>query len=402
MGVVDVKQGGTADDYFICPGILNNAWGRFFVYWESAPRHRSIRRIKMKKTQITKKLMSLGMAAAMAFALVGCQKSGTQNAGSDTQAGDGTKEYTIGICNYVDDASLNQIVDNIQSELDVIAEREGVKFNIKYDNANADANVLSQIIANFQADNVDLMIGVTTPVAMAMQGATEGQDIPVVFSAVSDPVSAGLVASLDAPGSNITGTSDLLNTEAIMNMILAANPDISKVGLLYDAGQDASTTAINDAKTFLEAKGIEIIEQTGTNVEEVTLAANALVSEGAEAVFTPTDNTIMTAELSIYEIFREAGIPHYCGADSFALNGAFLGFGVNYANLGIETADMAADILLKKQDPASIPVKTFDNGIVTLNEEMMEVMGMTLDDAKEAFGEYASSIQTIKTAENFD
>lgn len=356
----------------------------------------------MKKAQITKKIMSLGMAAAMALALVGCQKSGTSNSGSDTQAGDGTNEYTIGICNYVDDASLNQIVDNIQSELDAIAANEGVKFNIKYDNANADANVLSQIIANFQADNVDLMIGVTTPVAMAMQGATEGQDIPVVFSAVSDPVSAGLVASLDAPGSNITGTSDMLNTEAIMNMILAENPDISKVGLLYDAGQDSSTTAINDAKAFLEAKGIEIIEQTGTNVEEVTLAANALVSEGAEAVFTPTDNTIMTAELSIYEIFRKAGIPHYCGADSFALNGAFLGFGVNYANLGKETAIMAADILLKQQDPASIPVKTFDNGIVTLNEEMMDVMGITLDDAKEAFGEYASSIQTIKTAENFE
>ncbi|MCR5770645.1 MAG: ABC transporter substrate-binding protein [Butyrivibrio sp.] len=356
----------------------------------------------MKKTQITKKLMSFGMAAAMTLALVGCGEAGTQNEGTDAQTGDGTKEYTIGICNYVDDASLNQIVDNIQSELDVIAEREGVKFNVKYDNANADANVLNQIIANFQADDVDLMIGVTTPVAMAMQGATEGGDIPVVFSAVSDPVAAGLVESLEAPGSNVTGTSDMLNTEAIMNMILAADPDITKVGLLYDAGQDSSTTAINDAKEFLEAKGIEIIEQTGTNVEEVTLAANALVSAGAEAVFTPTDNTIMTAELSIYEIFRDAGIPHYCGADSFALNGAFLGFGVNYANLGIETADMAAEILLDQLDPASVPVKTFDNGIVTLNEEMMDVMGMTLDSAKEVFGDYATSIQTIKTAENFE
>ncbi len=186
-----------------------------------------------------------------------------------------------------------------------------------------------------------------------------------------------------------------------MNMILAANPDISKVGLLYDAGQDASTTAIKDAKEFLAAHNIEIIEQTGTNVEEVTLAANALVSSGAQAVFTPTDNTIMTAELSIYEIFRDAGIPHYCGADSFALNGAFMGFGVNYADLGKETAAMAAEILLKEQNPGSVAVKTFDNGIVTLNEEMMDTLGMDLESAEKAFGDYASSIQTIKTAEDF-
>ncbi len=360
---------------------------------------------KMKKSQISKKLMSMGMAAAIALLSVGCGSSGAASTGSapagDDQANAGGKEYTIGICNYVDDASLNQIVDNIESELDSIAAKEGVKFNVKYDNCNADANVLNQIVANFQADKVDLMIGVATPVAMAMQGATDGQNIPVVFSAVSDPVATGLVASLDAPGSNITGTSDMLNTEAIMNMILAADPDIKKVGLLYDAGQDASTTAIKDAKAFLEAHNIEIVEQTGTNVEEVTLAANALVSSGVEAVFTPTDNTIMTAELSIYEIFREAGIPHYCGADSFALNGAFMGFGVNYADLGKETAKMAADILLKQQNPATVAVKTFDNGIVTLNEEMMETLGMDLDTAEKTFGEYATSIQTIKTAEDF-
>ncbi len=356
----------------------------------------------MKKSQISRKLMSLGMAAVLSLSAAGCGAASTGAAAEDAQSAAGAKEYKIGICNYVDDASLNQIVDNIEGELDAIAAREGVKFTVKYDNCNADANVLNQIVANFQADNVDLMIGVATPVAMAMQGATDGQDTPVVFSAVSDPVSTGLVASLDAPGANITGTSDMLNTEAIMNMILAADPDISKVGLLYDAGQDASTTAIKDAKEFLTAHNIEIIEQTGTNVEEVTLAANALVSAGAEAVFTPTDNTIMTAELSIYETFRNAGIPHYCGADSFALNGAFLGFGVNYADLGKETADMAAEILLKEQDPGSVAVKTFDNGIVTLNEEMMAVLGMDLDSAEKVFGNYASQIKTIKTAEDFE
>ena len=184
------------------------------------------------------------------------------------------------------------------------------------------------------------MVGIATPVAMAMQAATEENKTPVVFSAVSDPVSAQLVADINAPGANITGTSDYLNTDAIFSLMLAANPDTKKVGLLYDVGQDSSKTPIDAAKKLLASKGIEVIERTGTTVDEVTLAAKALVADKVDAVFTPTDNTIMKSELSIYEIFAEAKIPHYTGADSFALNGAFLGYGVDYANLGRKTADL--------------------------------------------------------------
>ncbi|MCH5190584.1 MAG: hypothetical protein J1F23_00325 [Oscillospiraceae bacterium] len=131
------------------------------------------------------------------------------------------KTFTVGICNYVDDASLNQIVSNIKVQLDNIGKEKNVAFAIKYDNCNADSNVMSQIIAGFNADKVDLMVGVATPVAMAMQSATEENGIPVIFSAVSDPINAQLVSSLEAPGKNITGTSDYLDTKAIFNLILA-------------------------------------------------------------------------------------------------------------------------------------------------------------------------------------
>ena len=233
--------------------------------------------------------------------------------------------YKVGICNYVDDASLNQIVENIQARLEAIGQEKGVTFEVNYDNGNADNSVIQQIIANFIADQVDLMVGVATPVAMQMQGMAEDNGIPVVFAAVSDPLSAELVASLEAPGANITGTSDYLDTTAVLNLIFAANPDAKTVGLLYDVGQDASTTPIAEAKAFLDEKGIAYREYTGTNVSEVQLAAQAAVADHVDALFTPTDNTIMTAELSIYETLAEAGIPHYTGADSFALNGAFLG-----------------------------------------------------------------------------
>ena len=309
--------------------------------------------------------------------------------------------YTIGICNYVDDASLNQIVENINARLAEIESEQGITINVKYDNCNADANVMNQIIANFAADNVDLMVGVATPVAMAMQSATEDSKTPVVFAAVSDPVGAGLVASLEEPGSNVTGSSDNLDTNSVMNLIFAQNPDAKKIGLLYDVGQDSSTAAIEHAKAYLDDKGVEYVERTATTAEEVALAAQALVSDGVDAVFTPTDNTIMKAELAIYETFADAGIPHYTGADSFALNGAFLGYGVDYANLGRETADMIASILTEGKDPAAIPVITFDNGTATVNTEICEKLGLDFDTVSEAFAPYCTRVEEITTAESF-
>ncbi|MBR5755009.1 MAG: ABC transporter substrate-binding protein [Erysipelotrichaceae bacterium] len=310
--------------------------------------------------------------------------------------------YRIGLCNYVDDASLNQICQNITDRLEELSEGKDFSFVIDYDNANADANVMSQIITNFIYDDVDLMVGVATPVAMNMQALTMDNGKPVVFAAVSDPLAAELVDSLERPGGNITGTSDYLDTEAVMNLMLALNPDIQKVGLLYDVSQDSSTSAIRQAKEFLSAKGIEVIEKTGTNVDEIRLACQALITSGAEAVFTPSDNTVMTAELSIYEDLLNAGIPHYAGADSFALNGAFVGYGVDYAYLGKATADMVYDILVNGKDPAELPVKTFDNGIVTINNQAMEALGLDIDTLNGLFGPYSTKIQTIDTAESFD
>ena len=310
--------------------------------------------------------------------------------------------FTIGICNYVDDASLNQIVDNLETRLDELADELGVTFEYDYDNCQADSTVMNQIIADFMADEVDLMVGVATPVAMAMQAATEDTEIPVVFAAVSDPISTELVESLDAPGANITGSSDFLDTNAVMNLIFAADPDAQNIGLLYDIGQDSSATPIAAAKEYLDEKGVAYKEYTGTTVAEVELAVQSLIADGMDAVFTPTDNTIMTAELSIYEELAEAGIPHYTGADSFALNGAFVGYGVDYAELGRQTADLVSEILVEGKDPSEIPVLTFDNGTATINTETCEILGLDYDEVAEAFEPFCLKIQPITTAESFD
>ena len=354
----------------------------------------------MKKS--LKKLFAGALAAVSLLALAACGGSDSPKVTDTPDAVDDIKTYKIGLCNYVDDASLNQIVDNIRTRLGEIGEDKGVSFEILYDNCNADANVLSQIVANFQADSVDLMIGVATPVAIAMQTATEGTETPVVFSAVSDPLSAGLVESLEAPGANITGTSDYLDTASIMNLIFAQDPDADMIGLLYNVGQDSSITPIAAAKAYLDDKGVAYKEYTGTTVDEIILAAQAAAADGVDAVFTPTDNTVMTAELSIYELLAEAGVPHYTGADSFALNGAFLGYGVDYANLGVETADMVAEILLDGKAPASLAVKTFDNGTATVNTETCAALGLDYDTVAATFAPYCTKVQPITTAESFE
>jgi putative ABC transport system substrate-binding protein len=370
------------------------------------PCFQSTVKVTKGEKKMKKKLVSMMMVAVMAMGLAACGSSdsgSTQSEAAGTEAS-GDMVYKVGIIQYVDDASLNQIEENIESELDAKGKELGVTFDYKdYTfNGQADATTLNQITTQLLSDEVDVIIPIATPTAQIVQAATEDNPVPVVFSAVSNPVGSGLAASMDAPGSNITGTSDALNTNTIMDMMFAVNPDIDYVGLLYSKSEDASTQAIADAKAYLDAKGVAYIEKTGTTTDEVSSAVDALVAEGVDAVFTPTDNTIMTAELAIYEKLADAGIPHYAGADSFALNGAFVGYGVDYANLGVETADMAVDILVNGKNPADMAVKTFDNGLATINTETCEALGLDLETVKAAMADYATQVTEIQTAVSFE
>lgn len=378
----------------------------------------------MKNVKFVKKALAVVLAAAMSLSLVACGSGAASSASAasaaaaadstpaapaaeetqastagETTAAEGTV-YKVGIVKYVDDASLDQIESAIQAELDAKGQELGVTFDYAdyTKNGQADSTTLNQIASDLVADNVDVIIPIATPAALIMQTATEENQIPVVFSAVSDPVSAGLVDSLDAPGSNVTGTSDALNVEAIIDLMLAANPDLKKLGLLYDQGQDSSKSAIASAEAYCQEKGIEVVEKTGTTNDEIALAADALIAAGVDAVFTPTDNTVMTAELAIYEKFVDAKIPHYAGADSFALNGAFCGYGVNYVTLGTATADIVVDILVNGADPATTPVQIMSSGIAMVNTETAEAIGLDYS----AFNDLCEEVKETVTQESFD
>ncbi len=381
----------------------------------------------MKNVKFVKKALAMVLAAAMSLSLAACGSGAASSASAasaaasaadsapaaavpateetqastagETTANEGTV-YKVGIVKYVDDASLDQIESAIQAELDAKGQELGVTFDYAdyTKNGQADSTTLNQIASDLVADNVDVIIPIATPAALIMQTATEENQIPVVFSAVSDPVSAGLVESLDAPGSNVTGTSDALNVEAVIDLMLAANPDMKKLGLLYDQGQDSSKSAIASAEAYCQEKGIEVVEKTGTTNDEIALAADALIAAGVDAVFTPTDNTVMTAELAIYEKFVDAKIPHYAGADSFALNGAFCGYGVNYLTLGTATADIVVDILVNGADPAATPVQIMSSGIAMVNTETAEAIGLDYS----AFNDLCEEVKETVTQESFD
>lgn len=329
---------------------------------------------------LTKKLLAGATVSAMLFSLTACGGGTDTGSASGSAAGSAAATgttYKVGIVQYVSDASLDQISNNIKAELDAKGKELGVTFDYKpyFQNGEGDATIINQIASDLVADGVDIIVPIATPTAVVMQTATEDNQIPVVFSAVSDPVGAELVDSMDKPGGNITGTSDALDTSAIFKLMTTADPDCDYVGLLYDNGQDSSTQPIAEAKAYLDKANIKYIEKTGTTTDEINLAAQSLIAEKVDAVFTPTDNKIMDAELAIAPDLSEAGIPHYTGADSFVRNGAYATCGVNYTRLGAEAADLAYEVLVNgiadKED-----YYLSEGGIITVNTETAAALGL--------------------------
>ena len=331
-----------------------------------------------------KKAVSILLTMAMtAAALSGCGSTGesadstqsTENA-EETSAGDTAADesegsaYKVAVVKQMDHASLDEIANAVCEELDQLAQDNGVTIEYEVYSGQGDQSVLNQIGTQVIADGVDVVIPVATLAAQVMAVCAEDTQTPVVYAAISDPEAAEMTG-IDY----VTGTSDALNTEFILDMMLAQNPDVQKVGLLYSLSEANSETPIAEAKAYLDEKGIAYEEMTGNTNDEVIAAASALIADGVDAVFTPTDNVIMAAELAIYEDLAEAGIPHYTGADSFVRNGAFATCGVNYTELGRETADLAYEAVTAGMEGME-DYYLMDGGIITVNTETAETLGI--------------------------
>ena len=325
-----------------------------------------------------KKLISLILTLVMLTSLL--------TACGGTEPKTDSNEFKVAIIQQLDHSSLDEIRNAIVAQLNILAEPTNKTIVIEEYNGQNDTSLLTQISTEVVSDGVDMIIPIATLAAQYAVTAAEGTDIPIVYAAISDPESAGLTGL-----STVTGVSDALNTPFILDMMLAAQPDVQTVGLLYSNSEINSATPIAEAKAYLDDKGIAYLEKTGTTSGEIVEAAASLVGR-VDAVFTPTDNAVMAAEASVAELLNADGIPHYTGADSFVLSGAFTTCGVNYTELGTKAADMAFDILMGGEIG---DFHVMDGGIITVNTETAKAVGVDYS----VFSTMANTVIEVTTAE---
>lgn len=337
----------------------------------------------MKKRNVMKKFFALAATAALCLSLAACSDPSAQSTrqsqgGEDSQppassAGEENtpagESYQVAIIKQMDHASLDEIAAAIEARLNEIAAENGVTIEYTTTSGQGDQTILKQLADQAIADGVDAIIPIATTAAQVAAVSAEDSQTPVVYAAISYPETANLTG-IDY----VTGTSDALDTQLILDMMLAQNPDVASVGLLYSLSEPNSEVPIAEAKEYLEGKGIAYIEQTAATNDEVIAAASALTAAGVDAIFTPTDNIIMAAELAIYEDLADAGIPHYTGADSFVRNGAFAACGVNYTNLGAQTADLAYQAITQGMDSME-EVYQLPGDTITVNTETAGALG---------------------------
>lgn len=322
-----------------------------------------------------KRFVSLMLAAAMVLSVFAVSAFAQEKT-----------SFRVAIVQQLDHASLDEIRIAAEETLAALAQEKGVELKVKIFNGQNDATVLNQIGAQVVDGGYDIVIPIATLAATCMATATEDTGIPVIYAAISDPESSGLTGI-----GNVTGTSDALNTAFILDMMLAVQPEVKTVGLLYSRSEINSEQPIAQARQYLDEKGIAYVEKTGNTADEVLSAASELAGR-CDAVFTPTDNTIMAVESAVAEILNEAGVPHYTGADSFVASGAFATCGVNYTELGAKTAEIAFDILMGGEIPE---FHVMDGGIITVNTEVAAQLG--IDYAP--FAEMANTVKEIVTTE---
>ncbi len=315
---------------------------------------------------------------ALAMSLTAC---GTSNIGEK-------KVIEVGIVQIVEHPSLNTIRESCIARMGELGFKDGENIKIDYQNAQNDQTNLNTICQKFKADKKDLIIAIATPSAQAAASYTS--DIPVLFSACTDPVGSGLVSSLEKPGGNVTGTSDAVSADMIMELAKRITPDIKTIGALYNSSETNSISVINNLKEYCAVNEIEVIEGTVTNSSEVQQVTQSLAGK-VDAIFSPIDNTVASAMPVVTQVAENAKIPVYVGADSMVADGGLATYGINYTILGQETGTMAVEILNGKK-PGDMPVKTMKDMDIYVNKKTADAIGITipedvLKEAAKVFGE---------------
>ncbi len=280
----------------------------------------------------------------------------------------------IGISQIVEHPALDAARDGFIAALEENGYVEGENIKLRKENAQGDFSTAQSIAEKFKNDKVDLVLAIATPTAQA--AANVIKDIPIMITAVTDPVSAGLVESMEKPGANVSGTTDMNPVKEQFALIKKFLPDVKKVGILYNSGEVNSEVQVEIAKEVAEDMGIELKEGTVTNSSEVQLAASSLVDK-VDAFYLPTDNVIASALPAILKVTDAKNIPVFASESGMVEQGAVATKGINYFELGRKTGQMAVEVLNGKQ-PSEMGVEGSDNLDITINKNACEKLDLKI------------------------
>lgn len=349
-----------------------------------------------------KKVLAGIMTTAMIMAMMtGC---GSSDTAKDTQASTGSEtsadssaadtaedNYTIGISQFAEHGSLDNCREGFLEGLKSAGIEEGVNLTVEYQNSQADTGTASTIADNFVSKNVDLICAIATPSAMSAYNSCLDSEIPVVYTAVSDPVGAGLADEEGNSVGNITGTSDKLPVEEQLKMIRDLMPDAKKIGILYTTSEANSCSTIEEYKKLAGDYDFEIVD-TGINTSaDVEIAAADLVTK-VDCLCNLTDNTVVNALQTVLDKANGANIPVFGSEIEQVKSGCVASMGIDYYQLGIETGKMAAKILKGEEKTSDTPYITASKAQLYVNTAAADKIGMKLDadyikDAAEKFDE---------------
>ncbi len=308
--------------------------------------------------------------AMMAIGFSGCGNSADDGAATGDEAQATT--YKVAIVQPMSHTSLDQIRDTIISELD----GSGYNFEIKTLNANGDTSALATILQNVKTEGVDIVIPIATPTAQSAKSVFDGDDTPIVFAAVSNPVAAGLTGD---DCQYITGVSNNIPADEIVKLISNFQPNYEKIGFLYTSSETNSVATIGAAKEYCDANGIAYEEASIANLSELQAAVNSLISKGVDALYTGNDNSIASAMPTYIDAAYSKQIPVYCGADSMVADGGFATIGVDYVQLGKQVAAMVEKVA-NGTAPADMPYETLSDYAKFVNLQAAERIGLSITD----------------------
>lgn len=317
------------------------------------------------KKKLTRMIAGL-VALLLMFSLTACASPKTEKAPS-SQA-----KKKIGIIQVVEHPSLNEIRESIINELAAKGFKDGENITIDYQNAQNDQSNLKAIAQKFVNGKYDLIIAIATPSAQAVVSQTK--DIPILFSAVLDPIGAGIISNFEKPSGNVSGTSNAVSAEKVMEVANRITPNIKTIGTIYNPSESNAAWVIKSLKEYTTKNNITLIEAPVTGSSEVQQAANSLVGK-VDAIFIPNDNTVATAMLSVSQIAIKAKLPVYVTADSLVRDGGLATNGINYTTLGKETASMAVEVLNGKKI-GDIPARTMSTMNIYLNKDTAKAIGV--------------------------